>query len=291
MAQKKKKKKAVIKPAKTKKKAVATRKRTPVARKSSGRSERSKPVKKRALQKTTKKRVVAKKAPKKRYTGRAPVVRRKNKLGRTYYFNRRTKKFTKKSNWYKYRSWAIKRKPRKAPTVPAKEKEKLTIDLESALIKINLDKATESELREEINRLVMEQMRWRDRLNTLKLKKNKNKVKRQLTRYARAINNIKKILGTYEKPQGFEEKEYQIGKDVSVDNVYRWEAKKFLDDVLGSEMFDVYIVQGVSFMAEHEIDIHLAVDDVIIDAEMNDIYYLRFTRNSRTKVVHITLNS
>lgn len=289
MAQKKKKK-AVNKPAKTKKKAVATRKRTPVARKSSGRSKGSKPAKRRAVQKTGKKKVVAKKTPKKRYTGRAPVVRRKNKAGHTYYFNKRTKRFTKKSNWYKYRSYAIKHKPKKAPTAPAKEKEKLTIDLESALIKIDLDKATEPELREEVNRLTMEQMRWRDRLNTLKLKKNKNKVRKQLTRYARAINKIKKILGTYDKPQGFEEEQYTVGKNVIVDNIYRWEVKKFLDELLKSEQFDIYVVQGVSFMAEHEIDIHMAVDDLIIDAEMSDIYYLKFTRNSKTKVVHITLN-
>jgi hypothetical protein len=289
MADRKKKKKAVNKPAKTKKKAVVKRKRTQVAQKSSGRSKGSKPAKRRAVQKTTKKRVVSKKTPKKRYKGRAPVVRRKNKLGRTFYFNKRTKKFTKKSNWYKYRAYAIKHKPKKAPAV-AKEKEKLTIDLESALIKINLDKATESELREEINRLAMEQTRWRDRLNTLKLKKNKNKVRRQLTRYARAINKIKKILGTYEKPRGFEEETYQIGKNVIVDNIYRWEVKKFLDELLKSEQFEIYVVQGESFMAEHQIDIHMAVDDLVIDAEMSDIYYLKFTRNSKTKVVHIILN-
>jgi hypothetical protein len=292
---KKGRKKALKKPAIPKKKRTGARKVSVLTRKP---KRTSKSAKRRAVKRSVvKSKKVAVRGKRraimtrKQIRGRAKIVRRRNKAGRIYYFNKKTAKFTKKSNWYKYRAWAIKRKPRKAPTVPAKEKEKLTIDLESALIKINLDKATEPELREEINRLVMEQMRWRDRLNTLKLKKNKNKVRKQLTRYARAINKIKKILGTYEKPQGFEEKEYQIGKDVSVDNVYRWEAKKFLDDVLGSEMFDVYIVQGVSFMAEHEIDIHLAVDDVIIDAEMNDIYYLRFTRNSRTKVVHITLNS
>ncbi len=167
MAQKKKSK-AVNKPAKTKKKAVAKRKRTPVARKSSSRSKRSKTANKRAVQKTGKKRVVVKKTPKKRYNGRAPVVRRKNKAGKTYYFNKRTKRFTKKSNWYKFRTWAIKQKPKKAGK-PTKEKEKLTIDLESALIKIDLEKATESELREEANRLILEQMRWKDRLEKLKL--------------------------------------------------------------------------------------------------------------------------
>ncbi len=54
--------------------------------------------------------------------------------------------------------------------------------------------------------------------------------------------------------------------------------------------FDIYVVQEVSFMSEHEIDIHLSVDDLIIDAEMNGIYYLKFTQNNKTKVVSITLN-
>lgn len=298
MAQKKKKKVATKKPTPVKRKPVQARK--------SGRTTRKpkkalKPVRKRAVQrrsvskrgkastKGSKKKAVAK--TKKQTRGRAVIVRRRNKAGQIYYFNKKTAKFSKKSKWYQYRTYAVKHKPKKEIQVKEKkEKEKLlVIDSQLSLIKIDLDKASDSELREEVNRLILEQMRWVDRLSRLKRKKNKRQVHNLLSRYGRAINKIKLLLNEYKQPKGFDEDSYNLG-NTRVDNVYRWEVKKLLDKVLESERFEIYLVQGVSFMAEHEIDIHLAVDDLIIDAEMNDIYYLKFTRNRKTKVVHITLN-
>lgn len=226
----------------------------------------------------------------KRKSQRAQIVRRKSKAGNTYYYNKKTKKFSSRSSWYKYRTWDIKQRPAKKIAKVTKKREVLDIDMEASLYKTDVDKATHAELRVEANRLRLEQTRWRDRIPNLKLKKNVKKVRANLRRYARHIDNIEKVLGEYSKPKGFEEESYTIGPNVLVDNIYKWEAKKFVDELIDAGDYDTFVVQYVTYKFDDPISIGIAIDDLETEADMEDIYYFKITQNTNTRMVHVTLS-
>lgn len=168
-------------------------------------------------------------------------------------------------------------------------KEFVPIDKEAPITSLDIEKLTNDELKQEELRLLAEQYHFKGMRDALELKKNKALVGNHLRRISRVIQKIQEKLGTFEKPKGFEKESYTIGK-TEVDNVYVWNAKSFIDDLIDGGFFDKFIIGGIEYDVKDVVGIHIELDELEAEADMKNIYYFRISKNFAEKTVKIDLN-
>jgi hypothetical protein len=168
--------------------------------------------------------------------------------------------------------------------------QKLGIDLEKDLEKIDIGKASEKQLRKEKSRLKSAQYRLGKKVGKVKGLKNKDVVRAQIRRYARKLDEINKSLGEYKQPRGFKKKKYQISDSAQVLNIYKWDAKREIDRLIDGGLFDLFIIDGFQHDKNDVVGIYMDIDDLETQADMHNIYYFRFTLNVATRTVSVSMS-
>lgn len=179
----------------------------------------------------------------------------------------------------------------KASTKPKRGAPETGIDFTRPVSKIDVSKASDVELKRDRNRIYQERWRLKQKLEVVKLKKTQNQIRKRLQRTTTHLISIKKARGTYREREGFdpEKQQYEVGDDIIVDRVFKWEIAKFIDDLLESKLYKKYIIDDQPFSSRAVMKIAVAINDMEVEADLKGIYFFTVTQNLKTKTVTVTM--
>ncbi len=179
----------------------------------------------------------------------------------------------------------------RVPSKPKRGAPETGIDFKRPISKIDVSKASDKVLKRDRNRIYQERWRLKGKLEVVKLKKTKGQIRKRLQRTTTHLINIKKVRGTYKEPEGFdpEKQQYEVGDDVIIDRVFKWEVAKFIDDLLETKTYKKYIIDDQAFSSRAVMQIAIAINDLEVEADLKGIYYFTVTQNRKTKTVTVTM--
>jgi len=130
-------------------------------------------------------------------------------------------------------------------------------------------------------------------LGEYKTKGAKRIIRNELIKTTRFIVGVSRRKGTYKKRVGFNKSFIDMTKvykrPVIVQNIYKWDASKFVDNLIDRKGFKKFIVDGSVFSVKDSIGILGAVDELETFADMTDIYFFRIMLDIEMKTVTVSI--
>lgn len=219
------------------------------------------------------------------------VVRRHNKRGNAYYFNKSTGKRTSK------RAWKISLSHRQEkPSYRTRKVDGHSIKVRLGKVRKGISYQKVSALKKQRSNLYANRYYWNNKLSELIKKQGKkkeiNKAKRRLSGIVADIIKINRKLGIVYvvKPPPKEGERIEIGKKIFSITFVHWQGKQELEDLLKKDYFKNYEVEGEMFSKDMPADIMMEYESQVqIGFEYSSTPHMTFVYDDKRKLVRIFL--
>jgi hypothetical protein len=185
--------------------------------------------------------------------------------------------------------------PSKKPKPKSKAKKKPYVDrekLSDAVSMVDPRSARFSTIEKERRRIYSERSRLTKKLKGATVKADIAAIRSRLRRGTYWLNIVKKRKNTFTPLKGFTEKVVLTeSNNTLTDFIYKWEARDETDNLLDSNLFKVYIVDGERFTRRQAGSILAAVDDLETKCDLTGTYYMEFIYNYDTNTITINAGS
>ena len=190
------------------------------------------------------------------------VVRRQDKNGNSYYFNKNKGKRTSK------RAWKISLSHRaKKPSYRTRKVDGRTVKVRLGKVRKGISYQKVSSLKKQRSKLYSQRSYWNDKLSKLIKKKAKQKTindaKRKLSLITNRITKLNRKLGVVNIKKARPKKKRQYKENIITSYLPHWEGERELETALKENVIKKYIIDGVSYKKTDHLDIVLAYDEMV----------------------------